>query len=280
MNIPEIYLVEPYNAYAPKKKQKHWHEVIEEQALMAKIAAEQQAIMEASSHTLPPNSPDISTATPVAIPPAGGGGTLPPQVFSDSSAISVQINRSPSVGAAPLAVAFQNLVENPHLYTYLWTFSNAAGIISTSTDLQPTVTFQSQSDATDVITASLQVTSSVFGTPIGISVPVYTSASIPVLTSAFTLVSSNSASLTAGYYTASVGDVITFINGASMTNGLSANELTSKWNFNSGSDPIPTSSLVNPSYTFTAAGDYLVILGVTGSYNIMAAGSRRIQIVE
>ena len=34
MNIPEIYLTEPYNAYTnAKRKQKHWHEVIEEQAL-------------------------------------------------------------------------------------------------------------------------------------------------------------------------------------------------------------------------------------------------------
>ena len=67
MNIPEIYLVEPYNAYAPKGRKKHWHEVIEEQALMARILAEQQAqqqaILEAQTRTLPSDAPHVSSAT-------------------------------------------------------------------------------------------------------------------------------------------------------------------------------------------------------------------------
>ena len=85
MNIPEIYLVEPYNAYAPKGRKKHWHEVIEEQALMARILAEQQAqqqaILEAQTRTLPSDAPHVSSATvagrsfaPAGNSPAGNAG--------------------------------------------------------------------------------------------------------------------------------------------------------------------------------------------------------------
>lgn len=71
MNISGIYLAEPYNAYTAQKgaRKKHWHEVIEEEALMQRVIAEQQAQQQAlleaqNSRTLPPNS--LSTATPIA----------------------------------------------------------------------------------------------------------------------------------------------------------------------------------------------------------------------
>jgi len=64
MNTPEIYLVEPYNAYAVKGKKKHLHQILEEEALMARIVAEQQALHEAAvkqAHpTLPPQAPPTS----------------------------------------------------------------------------------------------------------------------------------------------------------------------------------------------------------------------------
>ena len=59
MDIPQIYLVEPYNAYAPKQKKKHWHQVIEEEALMARIIAEQQSIREAAAKPAHPNLPPL-----------------------------------------------------------------------------------------------------------------------------------------------------------------------------------------------------------------------------
>ena len=43
MNISPIYLVEPYNAYAPKNRKKHPLEILEEQQLLERIMAEQIA---------------------------------------------------------------------------------------------------------------------------------------------------------------------------------------------------------------------------------------------
>ncbi len=104
MNIPEIYLVEPYNAYAPKQNKKHWHQVVEEQALLARIHAEQMALMEASSRTLPPDAPQVSTPT-IGNPSAGAGGMYPPQVFNPT-------NGSLSGGTLNDAVNGILLIEN------------------------------------------------------------------------------------------------------------------------------------------------------------------------
>lgn len=67
MNSPQIYLVEPYNAYAPKGRKKHWTEIVEEQALLERIIAEQTAIQEASSRT--------------PMTPAGAGGVIVPPIL-------------------------------------------------------------------------------------------------------------------------------------------------------------------------------------------------------
>ena len=271
MNIPETFLVEPYNAYAPKNRKKHWHEVIEEQALLARIIAEQQALQEAqTSRTLPPNSPNTAVQS-VGNMNAGAGGNLVPQVFYPAAA-TVNFDRTPSSGVAPLSVQFSNLTTNSDLYTYLWTFSKASGVISTSTDTNPLVSFDYGADATDAITASLQATSSVSGVAAGVSPNVYTSASIPVITIAFTL--GSPAQLTASFYTASAGAAVPFVNGSSINNGAT---LTYNWNFGSGSNS--TSSVSNPTNTFTNAGTYTVVLGATGSYGLKAAATRKVQII-
>ena len=102
MTIPEIYLTEPYNAYTnAQKKQKHWHEVIEEQALMAKILSEANR-----NSTLAPNMPNQATPELQAIPPAGGGGMPMPQYFNPSMNIGFTI--SPTTASAPSLVALTN----------------------------------------------------------------------------------------------------------------------------------------------------------------------------
>src|ERR1035437_8903680 len=122
MNIPQTYLVEPYNAYAPKGKKKHWHQVIEEEALMARIIAEQQALQEAANrpsntpHVLPPQAPPTSQATyqvysggeGAAGGPntTGGGGQQPrPQFFNPESG-SYTFSLTPSTSSAPSYVQF------------------------------------------------------------------------------------------------------------------------------------------------------------------------------
>lgn len=263
MNIPEVYLVEPYNAYAPKKKQKHWHEVIEEQALMAKIIAEASAN---KSQTLPNNAPPIATPTVVPIPPAGGGGQMPYAAYHPEGAVTV-INRTPASGPAPLAVQFINLTVNPSLYIYRWEFSDG----TYSNDFAPTKVFNTQSNATNVWTASLQISSSQTFEGIAVSIPVYTSASIPTVSSAFTM--AWPATLTASFYTSSVGAAIPMVNASTTNNNQ---PLTYNWLFGSAS---VGSTDTNPTITYTNAGTYTITLGVTGSYGIKSTGTRKILIV-
>lgn len=259
MNIPEIYLVEPYNAYA-KKKQKHWHEVVEEQALLAKILAESN-----KSQTLPNNAPPIATPTVVPIPPAGGGGQMPYAAYHPESAVTL-INRSPASGPAPLAVQFINLTVNPSLYIYRWEFSDG----TYSNDFAPTKVFNTQSSATNVWTASLQISSSQTFAGVSKSAPVYTSASIPTVTAAFTM--AWPATLTASYYTSSVGASIPMINASTTNNDQT---LTYNWLFGSAS---VSSNSTNPTITYTNTGTYTIILGATGSYGIKSTGTRKILI--
>ncbi len=249
MNIPEVYLIEPYNAYAPKGRKKHWHEVIEEQALLAKIIAEQQALQEASSKTLPPNSPEISTPTIGGTPVAGGGGMLPPQAFGTPVSGSIGFTASPTSGVGPLTVTFTNTTPNSELYTYLWTFSNSTGTIGTSTLVNPVVVFQSGSLATNTVTASLLATSSVFGTGIGTSSLAFISASKPFLSVTFSL---STSSLVAPY-TTSFTSIPTYTG-----NGT----LTYLWTFGSAS---LTSASQNASNVYTTASSFTASLQVTES---------------
>ena len=252
MNIPEVFLVEPYNPYAPKNRKKHWHEIIEEQALLARIIAEQQAIQEAKSNTLPLNSPSIAQAT-VGNMAAGAGGSPPPQFFNPTDD-TADFTATPLSGFAPLTVQFSNLTTTPHFDSYLWLFGDG----TTSTDVNPSHVYQSGSTDGLGYTASLQVTNSVTGLAGTFKIRNgYITASIPSVTALFTYTtSSNNAPVT-----------FTFVNGSS-TNSQTPPTLTYKWTFGSGSI---TSSLATPAaFTYTATGSYTASLQVTGSYNIAA----------
>lgn len=254
MNIPEIYLVEPYNAYAPKQNKKHWHQIVEEQALLARIQAEQMALQEAASKTLPPNSPQISTPA-VGNNAAGAGGVYPPQVFSPTNTV-VTFSFSPSTGAGPVTVQFVNQTTNSELYTYRWFFSDG----QTSTETNPSIVFQSGSNATNVITASLQATSSVFGTAAAASGRSFISASKPIVTAGFTIVtSSNSAPST-----------VTFTN--TTVNSSQTPTTTYLWTF--GSASLTSTSASPGAISYTVAGPYTASLQATGSYGIASVVTR------
>ena len=245
MNIPEIYLVEPYNAYAPKGRKKHWHEVVEEQALMQRIMAEQIALQEAQSKTLPPNSPSISTPA-VGNMNAGAGGVLPSQAFHPTDA-TVNFDRTPSYGIAPFAVTFMNYTTNPELYTYLWQFGDG----TTSTDANPVHTYDTSSSATALFTASLQATSSVNGIAAGVSPNVYTSGSIPKVTAIFS------------YYTSSGPGPITatFTNGS--TNTSQTPSSTYLWTFG---DTTISPLASPPVHSYANTGSFTASVQITGSY--------------
>jgi hypothetical protein len=195
MNIPEIYLIEPYNAYAPKGRKKHWHEIVEEQALMARIIAEQQALQEAQSRTLPPNSPDISSAT-VGSPGGGGGGGVPVYPFFNPSTDVIDFSFTPTNGAAPITVVFTNTTTTPQFDSYVWRFSDTS---TTSSLADPTHVFPTGSDDPTYFTASLEVTNSVTGIGGGKTVH-YVTVSVPVVTSRFTFTTSSTvAPITASF---------------------------------------------------------------------------------
>lgn len=248
MNIPEIYLVEPYNAYAPKQNKKHWHQVIEEQALMARLVAEQMALQEAASRTLPPNSPQVST--PTVGNAAGAGGVFPPQVFHPTDAV-VTFSFTPAAGGvAPLTVQFTNLTSNAELYNYLWIFSDG----QTSTEKNPTMVFQSGSSTKAHLTASLQATSSVFGTAAATSGRSFISASKPSVTAAFTFTTSS----TIAPYTVSLTNT--------STNTSQTPTNTYLWTFVNG-NTTTTSTLTNPT-AIVQSGSFTASLQTTGSYGI------------
>ena len=245
MNIPEIYLVEPYNPYAPKGRKKHWHEVIEEQALMARLIAEQQALQEAQSKTLPNNSPDISSPT-VGNMNAGAGG-MPVVDFFHPEADVVNFSATPLVGAGPLTVQFSNLTTTPYLDSYTWNFGDG----TTSTDVNPSHVYQSGSAAGYTVQLTASYTQ---GSPNMTSSVGYISASIPAVVAAFTFTtSSNVAPFTASFTNTSTNSSQTPI------------ALTYQWIFNNATTT--SSSLTNPVVTVNS-GSFTASLQATGSYGI------------
>lgn len=254
MNVPEIYLTEPYNAYAPTQKKKHWHQVIEEQALMAKILAE------ANSHTLPPNSPNIAQGTVGTA--AGAGGNPHPKFYHPI--LNLTMSASPTTTTAPGKISFgvtgDTDLTNMKIANLTWVFGDGGVGYGQATTHGYTTTgsFQVQMTASALNAATPYMTRSLV------------SITAPSVTSAFTL-----SGVGAAPYTASKNTAVQFVNGTTTNNPL--NTITYAWNFGSGSNS--TSSLANPTYTFTATGSYVVVLGASGSFNILNASTRTIKIV-
>ncbi len=283
MNIPEIYLVEPYNAYAPKGKKKHWMQEVEEQALLAKIIAEQQALKEAAARTgntpnvLPPQAPPTSQAGSQgysggagaaggANTTGGGGGAPRPQFWNPLSGSNLwTVTVTPTTSSAPTTVQF-TVAGNDTLALggaqVSWNFGDGTTGGAPATfhtyatgSFVPSYTITSTLDGTVLATGSLAVTMSV-----------------PTVTAAFT-VTGTTVQLTNGFYTASAGDLLTFVNGSSTNNP--ANTLTYVWTFGSAS---ATSTATNPTLAYTITGSYLVTLTTSGSYGTSAVGQRRLLI--
>lgn len=253
MNVPEIYLVEPYNAYTSKnKRKKHWSEIVEEQALLEKIIAE------ARNSTLPQNSPQNS-APSVAVNSSGqgvtGGGGHPVLSFFNPSVV-VTFTPSPVTASAPNQIQFLN-TSNPGLVaqgvaTFSWNFGDGG----TTVDPNPAHTFVT----TGSFAVTVLATAAVNGTT--------GSATQSVLITAPTVAAAFSLSPTTGSFNSGAGLLVTFTN-LTQTNN-SQNPITYIWNFGSGSI---TSSAANPTFTYTATGSYTVRLSATGSFGITSTAS-------
>ena len=254
MNIPQIYLIEPYNAYAPKGRKKHWHEVVEEQALMARIIAEQQAqqqaLLEAQSKTLPPNSPDISAPT-VGNAAAGGGG-VPVFSYFHPAADVVEFSSTPSFGAAPLTVQFVNLTSTQQYDSYTWDFGDG----TTSTDINPPLHVYHTSSTTYLV----QLTSSQQGNEYYASHSI--SASVPIVTAAFTFTTTSNATPFS----------VSFTNTSTDTANTPAVP-TYLWTFqyNNGKTATTTTQTTASTTNFAIrvdSGSFTASLQATGSYQI------------
>lgn len=246
-----MHIITPYNPWAPKKNKKSWQEEAWEQQQVAEIEA--RMLAEASSNTLPQNSPDTSLAAvgPSVNAAAGGGGQPPVQYFHPESVVPV-FDRTPTTAIAPARIQFINLTPNVNLYKYRWVFSDG----QTSNEIAPLMTFNSGSIGGYAITASLQLTGST-GTAGTASLKVYTVLSPPTITAGFTLVSSSK----------TAPSDFTFTNTSTNTSQIPST--TYKWVFGSGSI---TSSLTTPSvFTYTAPGGFTASLQSTGSYNITSS---------
>jgi PKD repeat protein len=238
MNVPQIYLIEPYNAYATKGRKKHWTEIVEEQALLERIIAE------ANSRTLPPNSPSVSTPA-VGNSAAGAGGQPVLEYFHSTDVVN--FSALPLTGDAPLTVQFTNLTPTPQFDIYLWEFGDG----TTSSDINPIHVYQSGSDAAGY-TASLQVTHSGGATAIETKLG-YISASIPTVTAAFTFTtSSGPGPITASFVNTSI-------------NTSQTPTTTYLWDFGDGSSSLLVTPLDHP---YLNTGSFTASLQATGSYDI------------
>ena len=277
MNIPQTFLVEPYNAYTSQKggRKKHWHEIVEEQALLQRIIQDQQAqaIQEATSHTLPPNSPSIASAT-VAGNAAGAGGMPTPQFFNPSMSVyyTTLTTINALTGSAPSSVNFL-VGGNSDLFALSlininWNFGS--GSPGTGGGLNPSYLYSSTGSFLTSMTASAisNPTNKVSSSVLIKIIP-------PTVTAGFNATNGTLVQDIDNNFTASADDVINFVN-TSYSNNAS-NVFAYNWNFRSGSTP--SSTLQDPTFTFTSANTYVVTLGVTGSYGVTNAINHNFKII-
>lgn len=270
--MPDIYLIEPYNAYQKPPKKKHWHEIIEEEALYHQMLQEAESLRQAKlmqedamkqalnlalkSQQPQPSSLQVQDAA-VGAPANAGAGGVPPfsyfvKVAQDAAEPTelADFSFSPASGISPLLVSFTNLTPTPDNDTFLWDFGSGS---ATSTSINPSITYTTSGS----YTITLYATSSTGNmTTASKSITV----SIPTLIAGFTLTTSSATAPSIG----------TFAN-TSTYNG--SGTLTRLWVYGSGS--LTSSAAVAPSITYTASGSYTASLSVTESlYNKMSFFTR------
>lgn len=146
------YLIEPYNAHQKPPRKRHWMEIVEEEALVRRMAIEsevreqtlRQAIHEEAirQHLILREQSAIKISQNLALPQqatppssqqvqdgqyaqnAGGGGWVLPQVEEESEFAA--FSYTPTNGPAPLRVYFTNLTPTPENDTFFWTFGSGS----------------------------------------------------------------------------------------------------------------------------------------------------------
>ena len=249
MNFSSFHLVEPYNAYTSQNpKKKHWHQIVEEEALMHRIISEQMALLAEAA-----NGDASSAAAAAAAAGASGGGGVPVIPFFQPQAYDIRnFTASAQTGSGPFSVKFINLSPIPQFNTYLWTFGDG----TTSNEVSPIHVYQTGSLS---YTASLQITNSVGNASSSIVIKNgYISASKPVVTSSFTIVTSSNFG----------PSIATFTN----TSINSSQTPTSSylWIFGNGSSSFNESQT---PMTYSMTGSVTASLQITGSYGLSSSVS-------
>lgn len=231
-----IYLIEPYNPYNkhPHKK-KHWMEIAEEEAMLARI-------MEAKNASLPPNSPDPSVPSAVGNP-AGGGG-VPELPYFRRTVVST-FTADATTGVVPFTATFTN--TSTKYVDISWNFGD--GTTATGNVVSHTFT------GTGSFTASMTASSN--GVDVGSS-QIFSS-SLATVTPSFI----------ATPLTGSTPLTVQFTNTSTTTSTESPTYL---WLFGTGSltqsfTEQASSSAVSPSFTYWNSGSYTVTLQATASFN-------------
>jgi PKD repeat protein len=233
------FLIEPHNPWdkTPKKK-KHLCQQIEEDALMARIIAEQLAAQAAALQ--------IQNQ---ANAPAGAGGVPPYDYFHIGEEVA-DYSYSPSSAAGPVTIVFTNLTPSPEYDTYSWNFGDTSSL---STDISPTHFYLN----TGSFSASMVATYKDGTTD---TVTKVISSSRPVVTALFSTTSIDT-----------YGPVTISFTGTA-TNTSYQPTSSYYWNFGDGT----TSSLgnVTSAHIYPNTQSYTASFTATGSYGITSVFTR------
>jgi PKD repeat protein len=232
-----LYLIEPYNAYAPKGRKKHPMEIAEEEFIYYKMVEnEKLKLQEAQLAAQQIQNQSIAAA---------GAGGSPPRSYFHPEEDTIDFSGNITTAAGPLTVIFSNLSTNPQYYTFSWNFGDG------TTDTNPTPPAHLYNSGS-VATCSLTATHIDGHTVTTTTKNSYISASIPVVTAAFTFTTSS----TIAPFTAA------FTNTSTNTSQTTTN--TYLWTF---SDTGSTLSSKDASH-ICQSGSFTASLQATGSYNL------------
>lgn len=230
------YLIEPYSIFQGKKKDKHWMQIAEEEALFYKMINEQ--FIQQSQQ-----------ATPIA-----GAGGVPVYGFFNPKISTLGFSISPSrTGSAPYTVYLNPTSDESvtRFCNFTWNFSDGTSATGPTT----VKVFQTGSFKIS-LTASAQFN----GATRSVVIPNSVTASLPVVISNFT------SSVKSG----SVPLLVNFINLTTINQytGSTLPGVTYRWNFGSAS---LISTETNPTVTYYQTGSYIVRLESTGSYGMLSS---------
>lgn len=227
------YLIEPYIYFQGKKKEKHWMQIAEEEALFYKMLMEQTQQQQAQQTT-----------------PVAGAGGVPEYNFFHPKISTLNFSISPSItGSAPYTIYLNPVCDNTVIRYCDWSWNFGDGTTATG----PTAT-----KIFDTGSFIITVTATTQFNKVTQTATSEVTASLPVVVANFTSsVESGSVPLTVTFTN------LTFINQYTGSGDLPG--VTYRWDFGSGS---LTSTSTNPTAIYYDTGSYIVRLEATGSYGM------------